>query len=176
MNKTWPRGIRLFVSNRLIICSPRFSFLLLVCSKKKSLYLEYLKYLKYLEYLEYLEDYRQDIIGFKAAKVNATHEVILVKSDQITHEIEYNCRLFKLEACQDLMGMISKNPRSEKSTMVSYHCDMTGPDNQECVFTSRFDHNWRFGGLGHEEYALFHGWEMGPHAAGSGKCGKNCVL
>ena len=53
---------------------------------------------------------------------------------------------------------------------------MTGSDDQEYVFTSRFGPNWRFGGLGHDEYALFHGLEVGPHAAGSGKCGKKCVL
>ena len=75
---------------------------------------------------------------------------------QITQEIEHNFWLFKLKALQDLMGMISKNPWTEKSVMVSYYSNMTGQDDQGDVFTSRFDPNWRFGGLGHEEYALFH--------------------
>ena len=60
--------------------------------------------------------------------------------------------------------------------MTSYHCNMIGPDDQVDVLTSRFDPNSRFGGLGHEEYALFHGWEVGPHAAGSGKCRKKRLL
>ena len=60
--------------------------------------------------------------------------------------------------------------------MVSYDCDLTGPDDQEYEYVARFDRNKRTGGFGSEEYALFHGWEVGVHAADSGLPGQKCVL
>ena len=53
---------------------------------------------------------------------------------------------------------------------------MTGPDNQEYRFVARFDPSKRTGGFGSEEYALFHGQEVGLHAASSGLTGQKCVL
>ena len=60
--------------------------------------------------------------------------------------------------------------------MMSYDCDMTRPDDKEYEFIARFDPNKRTGGFGSEEYALFHGWEVGLHAADSELTGQKCVL
>ena len=64
-------------------------------------------------YMEYLDDFRQGIIGFKAAKEDAARKVIAVKLDldayQITCEIEPNCRQYYFAACHTSMEWISKN-------------------------------------------------------------------
>ena len=39
--------------------------------------------------------------------------------------------------------------------MMSYYCEISGPDDQEYEFVARFDPNKRTGGFGREEYALF---------------------
>ena len=60
--------------------------------------------------------------------------------------------------------------------MSYYYCDVTGPDDQEYKNIANFDPDKRPGGFGSEEVALFHRWEVGPHAADSGRTGQMCVL
>ena len=74
------------------------------------------------------------------------------------------------------MEWISKNPWTKGVGMVSYNCDLTRPDDQEYEHVARIDHNKQTGSLGSEEYAMFHGWEIGVHVAGSGESGQKCVL
>lgn len=78
--------------------------------------------------------------------VNATHEVNLLQSDldayQVTCDIEHICRQLKLVVSRDMMEMISKNSWNEKSGMMSFYIDMTGPED---LATSQFDPNWRWG-------------------------------
>ena len=60
--------------------------------------------------------------------------------------------------------------------MVSYDCNLTKPDDQEYEYVARIDRNSRTGGLCSEEYALFHGWEISVHVAGTGESSQRSVL
>ena len=60
--------------------------------------------------------------------------------------------------------------------MGSVYINMIVSEGQDYVITARFNPNWRWGGLGHEVFSWFHGWEVGPHATGSGKFRKDYVL
>ena len=71
--------------------------------------------------------------------------------------------------------MISKIPLPEGVGRVSYDCDLTGPDDQEYKYVAGVERN-KTGGFGSEEYAMFHGWEIGVHVAGSGESGRKCIL
>ena len=59
---------------------------------------------------------------------------------------------------------------------MSYYCEVTGPDGQEYEYFAKFNPDKRPGDFGSEEYALFHGWEVGTHAADSGWTGRKRLL
>ena len=95
----------------------------------------------------------------------------------ITRDIEHNCRQCNLdEAFYLFQDWISKNPWTEGRDHMSYYRDVTGPDNRKYEHITKFDPNKRPGVFGSKEYALFHGWKVGTHAADSGWTGRKCVL
>ena len=129
-------------------------------------------------YRERLIEIYQGIAGFKAARDVAANKVDAAKSDldayQIPRDIEHNCRQCNLnKAFYTLQEWISKNPLTEDGGQMSYYYDVTGPDDQEFKYIAKFDPDKRPGGFGSEAYALFHGWEVGPHAVASGQTSRN---
>ena len=121
-------------------------------------------------YEERLKRIHDGIIAFGAAKDVAAIKVIAVKADldayQVPCDIENNCRLHNNDAFRTFCGWISKNLLTDGGQM-SYHCNVTGLDNQEFEYFPVFDAEKKPSGLGSEQYASFHGWKVGPHAAKS---------
>jgi len=132
-------------------------------------------------YREHLIKIYQGIVGFRAARNVAANKMGAAKSDldayQSTCDIEHNCRQCNLNgALYTLQEWISKNLLTEDGGQMSYYCDVTGSDDQEYEYIAKFNPDKRPGGFGSDEYALFHGWEVGLRAADSGLTGQKCIL
>ena len=132
-------------------------------------------------YKERMDKIYQGIVGFKTARDIATIKVDAAKADlnayQIPCDIEHNCRQSNLnKAFYTLQELISNNPLTKDGGQMSYYCDVTGPDDQEYKYIAKFNPNKRPSGFGSEKYALFHGWEVGTHAADFVRTGQKCVL